>query len=146
MKKVTRFLFGVADVALAIMLLSGGVTLIRILFTFLDVTFPGSTGGGREFMDGLLAIMGLPGLTTLSYLLLLMAVLLTLGYMLSFFLMLQKQIFGLFMMIGIDLVSFLLWQFDPTVAFFVAVRWILLSPPWLLTWIDLKRRGVFLGP
>ena len=129
------------------MLLSAAATLIRILFAFLDLTFlTGNTGGRREILDGALAVIGLPGVTALSYLLLALAVLFTLVAMLSYFLMLQKRVIGLFIMIGLDLVGLLLWQFDVVVMYFTAARWVVLGLPWLLTWVDLKRRGVFLGP
>lgn len=112
-----------------------------VLFTFLDVTVPGTTGGGRDVMDGVLALVGLPNLTVLSYLLLVMAALFTLAHMLAYYLMFQKQVFGLFMMIGLDLVGFLLWPLDAAALFVTAVLWLVLGLPWLLVWIDLRRRG-----
>ncbi len=139
--KLTRVLFGIADVALAIILLSSVFALIRIFFAFLDLTFPGTTGEGKEIMDGVLALMGLPGMTALSVLLLVLALLFTLAYMLSYYLLLQKQVFGLFLMFGLDLLGLLLWQFDPGIFFFTGVRWLILGSPWLLTYVDLKRRG-----
>ncbi|MDJ0910909.1 MAG: hypothetical protein QNI99_17140 [Woeseiaceae bacterium] len=119
---------------------------MRIFFTFLDLAIPGGSDEGKQILDGVLAMMGLPNLTALSIFLLVLSVFFVLAYMLSYFLMLNKRVFGLFIMIGLDLVGFLLWQFDPVIMFFTAARWLILGLPWLLTWIDLKRRGVFLGP
>lgn len=145
MRKLTRFLFGVADVSLAIMLLGGVATLILVFFAFLDLTFTGSSGMGRAFMIGVAALLGLPSVTALSYLLLVIAVLFVLGYLLSYFLLLTKQVLGLFMMMALDLAGLVVWQFDPAIMISAAVRWIVLGLPWLLTWIDLKRRGA-IGP
>ena len=44
-------------------------------------------------------------------------------------------------MFGLDVVGFLLWPIEPMIVGFTAVRWLILGLPWLLTWIDLKRRG-----
>ena len=125
------------------MLLSGLATLIQIFFQFLDLTFPGESesGEGGALMDGVLALMGLPGVTALSYFLLVLAALFTLAYLLGYFLLLKKQVFGLFIVIALDLMGVLLWQFEPLIIFLAGVRWLLLGLPWLLTWIDLRRRG-----
>ena len=122
------------------------ISLIRIFFAFLDLAIPGGTDEGKQILDAVLAMMGLPNLTALSVLLLVLSVFFTLAYMLSYFLLLNKRVVGLFIMIGLDLVGLLLWQLDPVVMYVTAARWLVLSLPWLLTWIDLKRRGVFLGP
>lgn len=141
MQKLIRFLFGVADVVLALLLLSGAVSLLRMFFAFLDRTIPGGSDQSKQAVDGVLAMMGLPSLTALSVVLLVLAVFFTLGYMLSYFLLLRKQVLGLFTMIGIDLLGVLFWQFDPAIAIFTGLRWLILGLPWLLTWIDLRRRG-----
>lgn len=141
MQKVTKILFAIADVALAIMLLSGVVALIQIFFAFLDLTFPGSSGEGREVMDVVLALMGLPSLLALSYLLLALAVLFTLVYMFSFILLLRKQVLGLAIMLVLDLAGLLLWPIESDVLFVTAIRWLILGLPWLLTVTDLRRRG-----
>ncbi len=141
MQKLTKLLFGVADVALAFMLLGGVVTLIRIFFAFLDLTFPGGADEGKQVLDGLLSIMGLPPLTVLSALLLVVAAFIALAYMLSYLLLLMKQVFGLFIMLGLDLLGLLLWEVDPVVTYFVVARGLLVGLPWLLVWVDLRRRG-----
>ena len=145
MQKLTRFLFGMADVTLALLLLSGVASLIRVFFAFLDLSIPGGTDAGKQALDTVLAMMGLPPLTTLSLLLLVLALIYVLAYMLSYLMMLQKQVLGLFIMIGLDLLGFVFWQFDPVIVLFATVRWLILGLPWLLTWVDLKRRGT-LGP
>lgn len=127
------------------LLLACAVTLIKILFAFLDLTFPVGNSNANAIVDGVLTITGLPGLTVFSAFLIVMAVLLTLGYALCFFLLLSKQVFGLFIMIGLDLIQLLFWPMYPEfILGFVlvaALRWLVLGLPWLFTWIDLKRRG-----
>ncbi len=141
MKKLTRALFAVADVALAAMLLGIVFALMRVFFAFLDLSIPGGAEEGRVATDYVLAALGLPSMTALSLVLLVVALFFTLAYALSYFLLLQKQVVGLFIMFSLDLLGFLLWPFDPVLAAFVGVRMLILGAPWLLTWIDLKRRG-----
>ncbi len=140
MQKLTRALFAVADVALAAMLLGIVFALMRVFFAFLDLSIPGGAEG-RVATDYVLAALGLPSMTALSLVLLVVALFFTLAYALSYFLLLQKQVVGLFIMFSLDLLGFLLWPFDPVLAAFVGVRMLILGAPWLLTWIDLKRRG-----
>ncbi len=141
MKKLIRVLFGISDVVLAILLLTGVWALIQVYFAFLDVTIPGGTDEFRPILDAALPLYGLPSLTAITILLLVIGTLQVLGYLLSFFLLLQKQVFGLFIMLIVDVVSILFSVFNPGIILAAVVRWLVLGLPWLLTWRDMKKQG-----
>ncbi len=142
MQKVIRALFAIADVVLALFLLVGIWILIQLYFAFLDVTIPGGTDAFiRPILDAAVAVYGLPEFTVVSLVLVLLATLSVLAHLIGFWLLLQKQIFGLVIMLAADLVGFLLYGIDAGILLAAAARWLVFGLPWLLTWLDLRRRG-----
>ncbi len=141
MRKLTKVLFGISDAVIAILLLGGVWVLIQLYFAFLDVTIPGGTNEFKPILDGALSIYGLPSLTAITILLVVIGTLQVLGYLLSFYLLLQKQVFGLFIMLVLDVLILLFSGFGLGVILAAAARWLVLGLPWLLTWIDIRKRG-----
>ena len=141
MKKLSRFLFGVADIALAAMLLFGVFELVRIVFAFLDRTIPGGTDASNQIMNSVLVTMGYPSVADLSALMLVVALFFALTLIFGYFLLLQKQVFGLFIMIGLDMLGLLIWGAEPWILISIGIRWLIVGSPWLVTWIDLRRQG-----
>jgi len=134
--KLTRFLFGVTDTVIGLSMVVGVIGLIRVLFWTLDASF--SPAGLRtDSLSDLFMIWG-------SFV---AVVIWAVVAFFAWFLLIRRQILGLAVLVVLGPIGFLMPLIDQPAYALIFYPWVfaaqvaVLSLPWIVTCIDMKRRG-----
>ena len=135
MATLTRILFGLADTVIGLSIIATIIAIGRMFFASLDATL--SPDGFRpESTTEFLLIWGL---------FVAVVVWAAIGIF-AYILLLRRQVVGLCIVVVQGLAGYVFPLLDPVIYTWILVtEFTVLSLPWLLTYVDMKRRGTIPG-